>query len=168
MSSLDEEGREERWETFERNFEEEKSRRERLEENLAEFLELLQAKQASSPDELKRVGDGLTAPEAKDRPPASEVQPVPSHTPSEEDGLPRPTSLYGSALQDSKNLRKVSLERPEKFSGTQLEDNPYALSYWYRDVLCWCQAYAYNRPMEQLVLAINQTLAGTAKAWSRT
>jgi len=110
MSSLDEEGREERWKTLKRNFKEEKSRRERLEEKLAELQELLQAKQAPSPAELKRVGDGLTAPEAKDRPPASEVQPVPSHTPLEEDGLPRLTSLYGSPLQDSMNLQKVSLE----------------------------------------------------------
>lgn len=164
MSSLDEEGREERWEALERNLEEEKSRREGLEEKLAELQELLQAKQASPPDDLKTATDGLTLPEVKGKPSASEEQPVPSHTPLEEEGLPRLTSLYGSALQDSKNLQKVSLERPEKFSGTELEDNPYALSYWYRDVLCWCQAYAYDRPMEQLVLAINQTLAGTAKA----
>eukprot|EP00963_Diacronema_lutheri_P006077 scaffold513_cov535-Pavlova_lutheri.AAC.1 len=95
---------------------------------------------------------------------SQEVQACLAQQPLEEEGLPRLTSLYGSALQDSKNLQKVSLERPEKFSGTELEDNPYALSYWYRDVLCWCQAYAYDRPMEQLVLAINQTLAGTAKA----
>eukprot|EP00963_Diacronema_lutheri_P012666 scaffold1905_cov372-Pavlova_lutheri.AAC.1 len=68
------------------------------------------------------------------------------------------------ALQDSKNISKVSLEKPDKFTGTELEDNPYALTYWYRDVLCWCQAYAFNRPMEQIVLAINQALGGTAKS----
>ena len=59
MSSLDEEGREERWEVLERNFEEEKSRRERLEEKLAELQELLQAKQASSLDDLKKATDEL-------------------------------------------------------------------------------------------------------------
>ena len=164
MSSLDEEGREERWETLEWNFEEEKSRRERLEEKLVELQELLQAKQASSPDDLKKATDELKPQEAKDNLPVTEEQPLPSYSPSEEEGLPRLTSLYGSALQDSKNLQRVSLERPEKFSGTELEDSPYALTYWYRDVLCWCQAYAYERPAEQLVLAINQTLTGTAKA----
>eukprot|EP00963_Diacronema_lutheri_P011273 scaffold1350_cov507-Pavlova_lutheri.AAC.1 len=81
MSSLDEEGREERWEALERNLEEERSRREGLEEKLAELQELLQAKQASPPDDLKTATDGLTLPEVKGKPSASEEQPVPSHTP---------------------------------------------------------------------------------------
>ena len=164
MSSLDEEGHEERWEVLERNFEEERSRRERLEEKLAELQELLQAKQASSPDDLKKATAELAAPEAKDNLPTTEEQPLPSYSPSEEEGMPRLTSLYGSALQDSRNLQRVSLERPEKFSWTELEDSPYALTYWYRDVLCWCQACAFECPAEQLALAINQTLTGRAKA----
>eukprot|EP00963_Diacronema_lutheri_P012089 scaffold1618_cov288-Pavlova_lutheri.AAC.1 len=83
---------------------------------------------------------------------------------SDHEGLPHLISLYGSALHDSKNIQKVSLERLEKFSGTELDDSPYALTYWCRDVLSWCQAYVFNRPKEQLLLAINQALSGTAKA----
>eukprot|EP00963_Diacronema_lutheri_P006868 scaffold615_cov387-Pavlova_lutheri.AAC.2 len=87
-----------------------------------------------------------------------------THAPSEEEGLPHLTTLYGPPLQDSKNIQKVSLEIPEKLSGLELDENPYALTYWYRDVVCWCQAYAPNRPKKQLVLAINQALGGTTKS----
>ena len=152
--------------TLRRELEQEKDQRRSLEAKVAELQQLLEEVQAMRAHEAENNNN-----EEEDTPPDEDVlhvdacaKEVSDMVPSEKEGLPHLISIYGTALQDSKNISKVSLERPDKFTGLELEDSPYALMYWYRDVLCWCQAYAFNRPMEQLVLAINQALAGTAKA----
>ena len=155
-----------RMSTLRRELEQEKDQRRSLEAKVAELQQLLEEVQAMRAHEAENNNN-----EEEDTPPDEDVlhvdacaKEVSDMVPSEKEGLPHLISIYGTALQDSKNISKVSLERPDKFTGLELEDSPYALMYWYRDVLCWCQAYAFNRPMEQLVLAINQALAGTAKA----
>ena len=145
--------------TLRRELEQERVERTTLENKVAELqqvIEELQLLKTKNPSEEDGSED--------ESPPSPEDLRAEEGRPSDQEGLPHLISLYGSALHDSKNIQKVSLEKPEKFSGTELEDSPYALTYWYRDVLCWCQAYAFNRPKEQLVLAINQALSGMAKA----
>ena len=154
-----------RMSTLRRELEQEREERSSLETKAAELQHLIEELQAhkveeSEDEEEMVVEDGPEGGHLAE-PKEPSLQEM---TPSEQEGLPHLISLYGMALQDSKNIQKVSLEKPGKFTGTELEDSPYALTYWYRDVLCWCQAYAFNRPMEQLVLAINQALGGTAKA----
>lgn len=144
--------------TLRRELEQERNERSSLLERITQLEAQLEALQ-TTPSEDEEVQPPEEAEQTREEAPAT--QPVAL---SEEKGLPHLTSLYGTALQDSKNIQKVSLEKPAKFTGVELEDNPYALTYWFRDVLCWCQAYAYDRPKEQLVLAINQALDGTAKS----
>eukprot|EP00963_Diacronema_lutheri_P003317 scaffold280_cov391-Pavlova_lutheri.AAC.19 len=154
-----------RMSTLRRELEQEREEQSSLETKIAglhQLIEKLQAHKVEESEEEEEIvvedrPEGVHLAEPKE-PSLQEV------TPSEQKGLPHLISLYGMALQDSKNISKVSLKKPDKFTGTELEDNPYALTYWYRDVLCWCQADAFNCPMEQLVLAINQALGGTAKS----
>eukprot|EP00963_Diacronema_lutheri_P002194 scaffold148_cov341-Pavlova_lutheri.AAC.2 len=147
--------------TLRRELEQERVERTTLETKIAELQQVIEELQLIN---TKQNGEGDASED--ESPPSSEYLGTGTGNgkPSDHEGLPHLISLYGSALHDSKNIQKVSLEKPEKFSGTELDDSPYALTYWYRDVLCWCQAYAFNRPKEQLVLAINQALSGTAKA----
>ena len=141
-----------------RDLEEERTMRSTLQERVAELEGQLEALQTNPTDgEEQNITD-----ENQENQQVTTVGGT--HAPSEEEGLPHLTTLYGTALQDSKNIQKVSLEKPEKFTGLELDENPYALTYWYRDVVCWCQAYALDRPKEQLVLAISQALGGTAKS----
>ena len=109
-----------------------------LREKLADLEAQLEDLQAIPPDgnELEVAKDLL---EDDDSPKSDQGVPVGPISLSEEKGLPHLTSLYGTALQDSKNIQKVSLEKPGKFTGLELEEDPYSLAYWYRDVLCWCQ-----------------------------
>ena len=151
-----------RMSTLRRELEQERNERSSLLERITQLEAQLEALRTTpSEDEEEGEDEQPLAQDENAREEAPSPQPAAL---SEEKGLPHLTSLYGTALQDSKNIQKVSLERPAKFTGAELEDNPYALTYWFRDVLCWCQAYAYDRPKEQLVLAINQALAGTAKS----
>ena len=155
-----------RMSTLRRELEQERTEGHTLRERVADLEAQLEALQAMPPDgnELEVAKD---LPEDDGSPKSDQDVPAGPISLSEEKGLPHLTSLYGTALQDSKNIQKVSLEKPGKFTGLELEEDPYSLTYWYRDVLCWCQAYAFDRPKEQLVLAISQALGGTAKAWSR-
>ena len=151
--------------TLRRELEQERDQKRALEVKVAELQQLVEELQASEAMEVGETdGEDGTHPIEGVHQTEADAKALMDMVPSEREGLPHLISLYGTALQDSKNISKVSLERPDKFTGLELEENPYALTYWYRDVLCWCQAYAFNRPMEQLVLAINQALAGTAKA----
>jgi len=152
-----------RMSTLRRELEQERSEGHTLRERVADLEAQVEALQAIPPDgnELEATKDLL---EGDDSPSTDQGAPAEPISLSEEKGLPHLTSLYGTALQDSKNIQKVSLEKPTKFTGLELEEDPYSLTYWYRDVLCWCQAYAFDRPKEQLVLAISQALGGTAKS----
>ena len=152
-----------RMSTLRRELEQERNEGHTLRERVADLEAQLEALQAIPPDgnELEVAKDSL---DGDDSPKSDQDVPAGPISLSEEKGLPHLTSLYGTALQDSKNIQKVSLEKPGKFTGLELEEDPYSLTYWYRDVLCWCQAYAFDRPKEQLVLAISQALGGTAKS----
>ena len=141
-----------------RDLEEERAMRSTLQERVAELEGQLEALQTNPTDGEEQ---NITIENQENQ----QVTTVGgTHAPSEEEGLPHLTTLYGTALQDSKNIQKVSLEKPEKFTGLEIDENPYALTYWYRDVVCWRQAYALDRPKERLVLAISQALGGTAKS----
>eukprot|EP00963_Diacronema_lutheri_P011699 scaffold1439_cov298-Pavlova_lutheri.AAC.1 len=148
--------------TLRQELERERNEQTSLAEKVAELEAQLEALPAVFSNEDEE-GEGCEVINKSDEEMEDEAPQQPFASP-EENGLPRLTSLYGTSLLNSKNIQKVSLEKPEKFTGEELDDNPYALTYWIRDVSCWCQAYAYDRPKEQLVLAINQALAGTAKS----
>eukprot|EP00963_Diacronema_lutheri_P010889 scaffold1230_cov350-Pavlova_lutheri.AAC.1 len=92
---------------------------------------------------MKTATDGLTLPEVKDKPSASEEQPYhPTHRWKKRGCL----VLRASTVPRSRTPRICRKCRSS--AGKVLGD----------------RAYAYDRPMEQLVLAIKQTLAGTVKA----
>eukprot|EP00963_Diacronema_lutheri_P003074 scaffold257_cov400-Pavlova_lutheri.AAC.1 len=152
-----------RMSTLRRELEQERSEGHTLRGRVADLEAQVKALQAIPLDDhqLEAMKDLLEGDESPSTDQGAPAEPI---SLSEEKGLPRLTSLYGTALQDSKNIQKVSLEKPTKFNGVELEEDPCTLNYWYRDMLCWYQAYAFDRPKEQLVLAISQALGGTAKS----
>ncbi len=80
--------------------------------------------------------------------------------PLSQQGLHSLTKMYQS-MEGSHRLQGVALSKPKSFSGTEVIDNPYALTHWYREVACWVEGYASD-PTQQVVLAL-QTLTGTAR-----
>lgn len=80
--------------------------------------------------------------------------------PLNQQGLESLTKMY-QALEGSHRLQGVALTKPKNFSGTEVIEDPYALTHWYREAACWVKSYASD-PTQQVVLAL-QTLTGTAR-----
>eukprot|EP00963_Diacronema_lutheri_P014708 scaffold3767_cov515-Pavlova_lutheri.AAC.1 len=63
------------------------------------------------------------------------------------------------------NLARTSIKRPIEFSGDDAVKNPYALTYWWDEVLCWVVSFTKD-PGAQLVFAMD-TLRGSAASLVR-
>jgi len=68
-------------------------------------------------------------------------------------------------LGERVSLARTSIKRPIEFSGDDCVENPYALTYWWDEVLCWVVSFTKD-PGAQLVFAID-TLTGSAASMVR-
>ena len=73
-------------------------------------------------------------------------------------------ALY-KELGERVSLARTSIKRPIEFSGDDCIENPYALTYWWDEVLCWVVSFTKD-PGAQLVFAID-TLTGSAASMVR-
>lgn len=96
----------------------------------------------------------------------SSPQEVPSqirdeHSPTKSDPQ---VELY-KELGERVSLARTSIKRPSEFSGDDAAENPYALTYWWDEALCWVVSFTKD-PGAQLVFAMD-TLRGSAASLVR-